>query len=94
MHFQTQQRFVEKIVENGHVLKDLDYATFTNGNQFVVQGYNGNRPFLLTNVPQQPQPQQQQPQQQQKKKTRLLRRPSKGFKRKSKTTTRTQKKKK
>jgi hypothetical protein len=80
MHFQTQQRFVEKVVENGHVLKDLDYTTFTNGNQFVVQGYNGNRPFLLTNVPAK------------KKKPNTRRRRNKGFKRKSNTTTRTQKK--
>ena len=80
MHFQTQQRFVEKVVENGHVLKDLDYTTFTNGNQFVVQGYNGNRPFLLTNV------------HAKKKKPNTRRRRSKGFKRKSNTTTRTQKK--
>ena len=86
MQFQTQQRFVEKVVENGHVLKDLDYTTFTNGNQFVVQGYNGNRPFLLTNV------QQQQQQAKKKKPNTTLRRRSKGFKRKSNTTTRTQKK--
>ena len=88
MQFQTQQRFVEKVVENGHVLKDLDYTTFTNGNQFVVQGYNGNRPFLLTNV----QRQQQQQQAKKKKPNTTLRRRSKGFKRKSNTTTRTQKK--
>ena len=90
MQFQTQQRFVEKVVENGHVLKDLDYTTFTNGNQFVVQGYNGNRPFLLTNVQQQQQQQQQQAKK--KKPNTTLRRRSKGFKRKSNTTTRTQKK--
>ena len=45
------ERVVEKIVENGMVLQDVDYATVRHGpNQFVVQGFNRNIPFILTNM--------------------------------------------
>lgn len=42
---------VEKVVENGEVLRDVDYATIRHGpNQFVVQGFNRDVPFVLTNM--------------------------------------------
>ena len=45
------EHVVEKVVENGEILKDVDYSTVRHGpNQFVVQGYNRNVPFILTNM--------------------------------------------
>ena len=45
------EHVVEKVVENGEVLRDVDYATVRHGpNQFVVQGFNRNVPFVLTNM--------------------------------------------
>jgi hypothetical protein len=47
----SAQHVVEKVVENGQVLKDVDYSTYRHGpHQFVVQGYNRNVPFVLTNM--------------------------------------------
>jgi len=45
------ERVVEKIIENGEVIKDVDYATVRHGsNQFVTKGFNRNIPFILTNM--------------------------------------------
>lgn len=45
------QHVVEKVVENGKVLQDVDYAIVRHSpNQFVVQGFNRNIPFIMTNM--------------------------------------------
>lgn len=47
----TQQRVVEKVVENGHVVRDLDMSLIRpNPGQFLIQGLNRNVPFVATNM--------------------------------------------
>jgi hypothetical protein len=49
--FSTQQRVVEKVVENGHVVRDLDMSLIRpNPGQFLIQGLNRNVPFVATNM--------------------------------------------
>lgn len=49
--FVQQKRVVERVVENGQVLRDVDYTVTKHGpNQIVVQGYNRNQPFVMTNM--------------------------------------------
>lgn len=45
------QRFVERIVENGQVVRDLEFTTFRpSAEEFLIQGYNHNVPFVATNM--------------------------------------------
>jgi hypothetical protein len=49
--FVQQKRVVERVVENGQVLRDVDYTVTKHGpNQIVVQGYNRDQPFIMTNM--------------------------------------------
>jgi len=49
--FGTQQRVVEKVVENGHVVRDIDMSLIRpNPGQFLIQGLNRNVPFVATNM--------------------------------------------
>ena len=49
--FSTQQRVVEKVVENGHVVRDIDMSLIRpNPGQFLIQGLNRNVPFVATNM--------------------------------------------
>jgi hypothetical protein len=49
--FVQQKRVVERVVENGQVLRDVDYTVTKHGpNQIVVQGYNRDQPFVMTNM--------------------------------------------
>ena len=48
---EQQQRVIERVVENGQVLRDIDYTVIKHGpNEIVVQGYNRDVPFVATNM--------------------------------------------
>jgi hypothetical protein len=49
--FLQQKRVTQRVVENGNVLKDVDYTVIRHGpNQIMIQGYNRDQPFIMTNM--------------------------------------------
>ena len=49
--FLQQKRVIQRVVENGNVLKDVDYTVIRHGpNQIMIQGYNRDQPFIMTNM--------------------------------------------
>lgn len=82
----SSQRVVEKVIENGEVLRDIDYSTIRHGpNQFIVQGFNRSVPFVITNMSPQSLRSKYGKKNKKSKKTQKSKSKNKGFKKKTST---------